>query len=249
MFRSSRIKKLALNGVSLVIHFAHGGLLVTGILVAALVGGYFTGALAPYLPIRDANASAIGVTEDLARTLPAAPVAEQEGSTNQNAAQVKPLRPEMRAVAGYLARKYRVSTVAIEPLVSAAQSAGSEVGLDPLLILAVTAVESRFNPFAESSMGARGLMQVIPEFHQDKLEAQGTDKTGLLDPEINIQIGARVLKESIRRAGSLEAGLQQYAGAPGDSDTQYANKVKAEKGRLEQAMRQQVARRSRPLGA
>jgi soluble lytic murein transglycosylase-like protein len=152
-------------------------------------------------------------------------------------------------VAGHLARKYRVSTLAIEPLVLAAQEAGAEVGLDPLLILAVTAVESRFNPFAESVMGAQGLMQVIPKFHQDKLEAHGTDRSGLLDPQINIRIGARVLKESITRMGSLEAGLQQYAGALADADSQYASKVIAEKGRLEQAMRQQATRRTRPVDA
>jgi len=92
-------------------------------------------------------------------------------------------------------------------------------------------------------------MQVIPKFHQDKLEQHGTDKSGLLDPEINIRIGARVLKESIRRMGSIEAGLQQYNGAPGDSEAPYASKVMAEKARLEQAMRQQASRRTRPVGA
>jgi soluble lytic murein transglycosylase-like protein len=249
MFCSSRIKKLAVNGVSLVIHFAHGGLLVTGILVAVLATGYFTGALTPYLPVRDANAATVANAEEPVRPVALAVSVEQDGGTIQNAVQVKPLRPEMRAVAGYLARKYRVSTMAIEPLVSAAQSAGAELGLDPLLILAVTAVESRFNPFAESTMGAQGLMQVIPKFHQDKLEQHGTDKSGLLDPEINIRIGARVLKESIRRMGSIEAGLQQYNGAPGDSEAPYANKVMAEKARLEQAMRQQVSRRTRQVGA
>jgi soluble lytic murein transglycosylase-like protein len=98
-------------------------------------------------------------------------------------------------------------------------------------------------------MGAQGLMQVIPKFHQDKLEAHGTDHNGLLDPQINIRIGARVLKESIDRMGSLEAGLQQYAGALADADAQYAAKVIAEKARLEQAMRQQATRRTRPVDA
>jgi hypothetical protein len=238
----SRLKKLALNGVTLLVHFAHGGLLVSGILVAVTAAAYFSGALAPYLPKKDVPAA-----EGLPPLVVVPP--DAAAGTGLQKASVKPLRPEMRTVAGYLARKYRVSTLAIEPLVLAAQEAGSEVGLDPLLILAVTAVESRFNPFAESVMGAQGLMQVIPKFHQDKLEAHGTDHNGLLDPQINIRIGARVLKESIDRMGSLEAGLQQYAGALADADAQYAAKVIAEKARLEQAMRQQATRRTRPVDA
>lgn len=242
MLSMSRLKKLALNGVTLFVHFAHGGLLVSGIIVAVASVAYFGGALAPYLPVKD------GVSSDSLQSVSAAP-ADAVAATSLQKASAKPLRTDMRAVAGYLARKYRVSTLAIEPLVLAAQEAGAEVGLDPLLILAVTAVESRFNPFAESVVGAQGLMQVIPKFHQDKLEAHGTDRSGLLDPQINIRIGARVLKESISRMGSLEAGLQQYAGALADADAQYAAKVIAEKARLEQAMRQQATRRTRPVDA
>lgn len=241
MLRMSRFKKLALNGITLLVHFAHGGLLVSGIIVAFAAAAYFSGALAPYLPVKDAVASDAFQTVSLAQSDVAAGGLQDAGA--------KPLRTEMSAVAGYLARKYRVSPLAMEPLVAAAQEAGAEVGLDPLLILAVTAVESRFNPFAESVMGAQGLMQVIPKFHQDKLEAHGTDHSGLLDPQTNIRIGARVLKESITRMGSVEAGLQQYAGALADQDSQYANKVIAEKGRLEQAMRQQATRRTRPVDA
>lgn len=242
MLCMSRLKKLALNGATLLMHFTHGGLLVSGVIVAVLSAAYVSGALAPYLPVKDARA------EDPLRTVALTAADVPDAATVRTVA-AKALRPEMRAVAGYLARKYRVSTMAIEPLILAAQTAGSEVGLDPLLILAVTAVESSFNPFAESVVGAQGLMQVIPKFHQDKLEAHGTDKNGLLDPEINIRIGARVLKESIGRMGGVEAGLQQYAGALGDTASQYAAKVMAEKQRLEQAMRQQATRRVRPLDA
>lgn len=242
MLRMSRFKQLALNGVTLLVHFAHGGLLVSGIIVAVAAAAFFSGALAPYLPVRDAMAGEGTQSVSLVAAESATAGGLQEVSA-------KPLRSDLRAVAGYLARKYRVAPLAMEPLVHAAQEAGAEVGLDPLLILAVTAVESRFNPFAESVMGAQGLMQVIPKFHQDKLEAHGTDHSGLLDPRTNIRIGARVLKESITRMGSLEAGLQQYAGALADQDAQYANKVIAEKGRLEQAMRQQATRRTRPVDA
>ena len=144
--------------------------------------------------------------------------------------------PEMRNVVDYLAHKYRVAAPAVEPLVGVARAAGERVGLDPMLIVAVMAIESGFNPIAESPLGAQGLMQVIPRYHQDKID-EGAGQHALLDPVVNIHVGARVLKESIRRAGSLEAGLQQYAGAVSDDEALYSAKVLAEKQRLDAALK------------
>jgi len=74
------------------------------------------------------------------------------------------------------------------------------------------AIESRYNPVAESSMGAKGLMQVIPRFHPEKLIEHGGDDA-LLDPEVNIRVGTWVLHEYLRHLGDLESALQKYAGA------------------------------------
>src|SRR5262245_10773495 len=141
-----------------------------------------------------------------------------------------------RALANYVSRRYRIAPDVTEVFVGAAHEAGREVGLDPLLILAVMAVESRFNPVAESLVGAKGLMQVIPQYHMDKLMEQGGAEA-VLDPVTNIALGARILKEYIRRTGSLEAGLQFYNGALADPTSQYAQKVFAEKERLQEAVR------------
>jgi soluble lytic murein transglycosylase-like protein len=96
-------------------------------------------------------------------------------------------------------------------------------------------------------MGAKGLMQVIPRHHQDKLGEHGGEGA-VLDPTTNILLGARILKEYIRRTGSLEAGLQFYNGALADVSSQYAQKVMAEKERLQDALRRvdrpQTARNS-----
>ena len=146
-----------------------------------------------------------------------------------------PDNPKYRVIANYLSRKYKVASDATEQLVSGAFDAGQQVGVDPLLILAVMAVESRFNPIAESVMGAKGLMQVIPRHHQDKFgEHGGADS--VLDPMTNILVGARILKEYTRRAGSLEAGLQLYSGGLSDTSSQYAQKVMAEMDRLRQTI-------------
>lgn len=136
----------------------------------------------------------------------------------------------------YLSRRYMVGLAATEQVVQAAYAAAGEVGLDPLLLLAVAAVESSFNPLAESVVGAKGLMQIIPRWHREKLERLGGDDA-LFDPEANILLGAHILKEYVHRTGTLEAGLQFYNGAFLDSTAQYARKVLAERSRLEQVVR------------
>ena len=146
------------------------------------------------------------------------------------------LTPQMHAALGYVSQRYRVSAAALEPIFAAAQLTGRKLRLDPLLIIAVIGIESRFNPFSESSKGAQGLMQIVPRFHQDKLP-QGAGKLSFFDPVVNVGVGAQVLEESIRRNGGLVAGLQQFAGAPDDEELAYATKVMAEKQRLEQAAR------------
>lgn len=147
---------------------------------------------------------------------------------------------EQLAIAGFIGQRYRVADSASEAFVSAAYRAGREFSVDPLLILAVMAIESRYNPVAESSMGALGLMQVIPRFHPEKLVDHGGE-TALLDPEVNIRVGTWVLHEYLRRFGEVEAALQKYAGAFDDPASQYAAKVLGEQARL-----RQILQRSRP---
>ena len=143
-----------------------------------------------------------------------------------------PLEREQRAVAEYIAKRYRVSDSAVSGFVTTAYRAGSQYNVDPLLILAVMAVESRYNPVAESSVGAKGLMQVMPKFHLDKLVDHGGEPA-LLEPEVNILVGTRILREYQRRLGDTEAALQMYAGALDEPTAQYASKVFAEKARLD----------------
>jgi soluble lytic murein transglycosylase-like protein len=139
---------------------------------------------------------------------------------------------EQRAVTEYIARRYRVSDQAVAGFVATAYRAGAEFSVDPLLILAVMAIESRYNPVAESTVGAKGLMQVIPKYHLEKLIDHGGEQS-LLDPYVNIMVGSQILREYQRRLGDTEAALQMYGGAFDEPTPQYANKVLAEKARLE----------------
>ena len=138
---------------------------------------------------------------------------------------------EQRALATFIARRYRVAEEASQLFVRSAYDAGSELAVDPLLILAIMAIESSFNPVAQSSMGAVGLMQVIPRFHPEKLEDHGGQQA-LLDPAINIRVGTQVLHEYMRRYGNMQPALQKYAGAFDEPNAHYTNKVLAEKALL-----------------
>lgn len=162
-------------------------------------------------------------------SLPQPETVEQEQGTPAS------LQPHIAGVLDYVKRRYRVSPEVVLPVLEAAQEVGKERRIDPLLIMAVIAIESGFNPFAESSMGARGLMQVIPRYHMDKVP-EGMKSHQLFDPAINIKVGVHVLEEAIQRRGGLTAGLQYYAGSS-DPTAGYANKVLAEKARMEQAAR------------
>ncbi len=161
-------------------------------------------------------------------------VAEEDAAEAPVEESVVSLNPRMRGALDYVSKRYRVSTEALLPIFATAEVAGRELRLDPLLIIAVIGVESGFNPFSQSVVGAQGLMQVMPRFHMDKLPEEA-DRSAFLDPVTNVQVGARVLKESIRRNGGVTSGLQQFAGASNDPDRRYASKVMAEKQRLEQA--------------
>lgn len=139
---------------------------------------------------------------------------------------------EQQAVTEFIAKRYRVAEEAAAGYVGIAYRAGAQHSVDPLLILAVMAVESRYNPVAESTMGAKGLMQVMPRYHQEKLFDHGGEPA-LLEPEVNILVGAQILREYLRRFGDTETALQMYAGAFDEPTSQYAAKVFAEKARLD----------------
>ena len=151
-------------------------------------------------------------------------------------------RPEQEYIVRYLSRRYRVADEAVRLLVAEAYRAGQEHAVDPLLILAVMAIESSMNPFAESSVGAQGLMQVMTRVHDDKYEAFGGVHAAF-DPVSNLRVGAQILKEYIRRTGSVEGGLKHYVGAALlESDGGYAAKVLYEQSHIQRvAQGQSVA--------
>lgn len=112
------------------------------------------------------------------------------------------LSDEMARVRDWIADTYRVSEDSIEPALAAAEIHAEELGFDPLLIVAIMAVESSFNHRAVSNMGALGLMQVIPRYHKDKI-GPNRGRNVLFDPEVNVRVGTLVLHEGLQRYGSM----------------------------------------------
>ena len=165
--------------------------------------------------------------------------AEAEGSTLMAAAEPdaiaratatdpRELSRQQAAVAHWLARRYHVAPEPVSRLVQEAWAVGNRAKVEPTLILAIMAIESGFNPFAQSSVGAQGLMQVMTRVHDDKYEAFG-GTLAAFDPVTNLRVGVQVLKECIQRAGGLEEGLRYYVGAANlAEDTGYAARVLAE---------------------
>ena len=186
-------------------------------------------ALALFL-ILPLNASLPGA--EVPAFLPAAEASAAEGGSVPILAVETPLEREQRTVAEFIAKRYRIADSAAAHFVAVAYRAADQHRLDALLLLAVMAIESRYNPVAESVMGAKGLMQVIAKYHLEKLSDHGGGHA-LLEPEVNILVGAQILREYYRRFGDVETALQQYNGALDDPNSQYAAKVLAEKARLE----------------
>ena len=136
------------------------------------------------------------------------------------------------AVVQWLSKRYRVAPEPLGRLVHEAWTVGRRAGLEPTLILAIMAIESGFNPFAQSAMGAQGLMQVMTRVHDEKFTAFG-GQHATFDPVTNLKVGVQVLKECISRAGNLSAGLRLYVGAgPQEDDGGYVARVLAEQVHL-----------------
>jgi Transglycosylase SLT domain len=158
---------------------------------------------------------------------------EPDAVERATAANPQALPKQQAAVAFWLSKKYSVAPEPLSALVAEAYEIGQRTKLDPTLILAIMAIESGFNPFAQSHVGAQGLMQVMTKVHSDKYEGFG-GKLAAFDPVSNLRVGVKVLQECIARAGSVEGGLKYYVGAANlEDDGGYTAKVMAEHARLQ----------------
>ena len=180
-------------------------------------------------------APVVAQLEGEARAAEPEPVAPSAASASLKIGEPVSLATADERVAQYLARRYHIADGAVRVLVAEARSAGLRYQVDPLLILSVMAVESSLNPYAQSAVGATGLMQVMPGAHLAEFPSQNARRAAL-DPIQNVQAGTAILADTIRRGGSVQRGLQLYVGAGNlPDDGGYASHVLAEMARLKLA--------------
>ncbi len=206
---------------------AHNGLAMVGMAAALILAALM---FKPELRMEGENALLGWLQERQIVALGIVP--ELDAIDRATATNPKDLPSQQAAVAFWLSKKYRVAPEPLSALVAEAYEIGAKTKLDPTLILAIMAVESSFNPFAQSPVGAQGLMQVMTKIHTDKYQGFGGNLAAF-DPVTNLRVGVKVLQECIKRAGSIEGGLRQYVGATSDAtEGGYTAKVLAEQNRL-----------------
>jgi soluble lytic murein transglycosylase-like protein len=93
--------------------------------------------------------------------------------------------------------------------------------LPPALVLAVIEVESDYDPFAVSPVGAMGLMQLLPETGAEVAGRLGIRWKGaptLFDPDVNVRLGTAYLRSLVDRYDNWHAALAAYNWGPGRVD-------------------------------
>jgi soluble lytic murein transglycosylase-like protein len=141
------------------------------------------------------------------------------------------LPAEQASVTYWLSRKYKVSPEPLSVLVAEAFLLGERAKIAPTLILAIMAIESNFNPFAQSSVGGQGLMQILPGQQAHKL-AQLGGPMATFDPLSNLRLGVSVLHDLSVQKGSIDAGLIAYAETTKSRESNYLERVLQEQQRL-----------------
>jgi soluble lytic murein transglycosylase-like protein len=174
--------------------------------------------LIDWIQARQMNAG--GIVSDMGAVYRATAVDPQE------------LSKEQGNIAAWLSKKYRVAPEPVSALVIEAYEQALQHQLDPMLILAVMAIESNFNPYAQSEFGAQGLMQVVTKIHAAKYKEYGGNLAAF-DPMTNMRVGILVLRDCIRLKGSVQEGLRVYVGGTADNDGGYVKKVLTEYKRLQ----------------
>ena len=163
--------------------------------------------------------------------------AKQQVLLRSMAAKSTDLDANQLALVQAIRSKYRIAAEPLNAIVLEVFDLAYRSSLEPTLILAVIGIESNFNPFANSPLGAKGLMQVVPDVHAEQFAPYG-GTMAIFDPKTNLRIGVKILKQCIDLTGKLEEGLRLFkAGEDSLSlEADYIARVLAEQSRLKEAL-------------
>ena len=134
-----------------------------------------------------------------------------------------------KAAAYIMAKNDDLSPKEAKAYASYIEQASEEHDLDRRLLLALIRIESNFDAKAVSGHGARGLTQIVPRYHAEKLRAfsaiSGQHRASIMHPRVNIFVGAQILRDCIDRSKSITAALLRYNGSLNDRTKVYAKSV------------------------
>lgn len=159
-----------------------------------------------------------------------------DAAYRSTATSVKGLPKNQLAITYWLSRRYRVSPEPIAALVTEAWEVGERSQIAPTLLLAIMAIESKFNPFTAGTQGAMGLMQIDPEARATELSPFG-GRLAVFDPVTNLRVGARHLQDLMLQSETMEEALRQYAASSGQSEVgPYVDRVLNEQKLLDKML-------------
>ena len=128
--------------------------------------------------------------------------------------------------------EYTQSEITAKRILAAVYENSVQYDIQPELILSVIMVESEFNPRAYSSVGAIGLMQIMPVtgiYVGRSLGYSIKNEDDLYNIERNIKVGVVFLKECIERLGEHRGLGYYYAGRHSQHYNRYTTKIAAAK--------------------
>lgn len=153
------------------------------------------------------------------------PTTKVENFKNQDLYYERAISNGAEKLRNYLKGTYNVPDNDVVAILTSVFKYSDEHKVTPELVFSVIDSESSFRTNAKSNMGARGLMQILPIWHQAKIRLDGGSNELLWNPQFNINIGTQILRDYIIRSrGNLHEALARYNGSFGD-DNGYPEKI------------------------
>lgn len=149
---------------------------------------------------------------------------------------------QQQAVAVWVSEstKGRVGFDEAHRYVTEAYNLGKRHAVDPLLILSVMRAESGFNVNAKNRSGARGLLQVIPKYHQDKIQ-----RRNIMDYKVNMDVGTQIIHEYlVWHKENYHGAMKRYSGG---ASAAYGSKIQKTYRELRDAVWQWRMAYNQPL--
>lgn len=138
----------------------------------------------------------------------------------------KSLTAKQASLAGAVTEKYNVDKKSAEKIIKEAYNVGKKRGVDPEILIGITAVESGFNPKAKNRSGAIGLTQALPRAHPEKIKRVRNSGGSMYDIHTNLDVGAEIYGELLDKYnGNTVLALQAYNGSVKDKKKRYSKKV------------------------